>query len=137
MIYDTSNELEKKKYLAQAIYLAEKGFVVDLTRKLEKRTVTQNAYLHAIIPMFAIHTANNLDDTKQLLKRSCPFMHTFDGENIKTKRTRDLDTKQMTDFIEWIRTFASMQGCYIPTADEYKLNRFAIDSEIEKFKEYL
>jgi NAD/NADP transhydrogenase beta subunit len=137
MIYDTSQELEKKKYLAQAIYLAEKGFVVDLTRKLEKRTVTQNSYLHAIIQMFAIHTTNNLDDTKQLLKRACHFMHTFDGENIKTKRTRDLDTKQMTDFIEWIRTFAGMQGCYIPTADEYKLNKFAIDSEIEKFKEYL
>ena len=64
-------------------------------------------------------------------------MHTFDGDNIKTKRTRDLDTKQMTDFIEWIRTFASMQGCYIPTADEYRQNKWAIDSEIEKFKEYL
>jgi hypothetical protein len=64
-------------------------------------------------------------------------MHTFDGENTKTKRTRDLDTKQMTEFIEWIRTFASMQGCYIPTPDEYIQNKFAIDSEIEKFKEYL
>jgi hypothetical protein len=53
------------------------------------------------------------------------------------KQTRKMDTKQLTEFIEWIRTFAGMQGCYIPTPQEYIENRFEIDKSIEQHKEYL
>jgi hypothetical protein len=137
MIYDTSNELEVNKLLSRLDALLSKKCIIELTEKKKTRTLSQNSYLHVCITLFAIESGNHLDDAKQLLKRACHFMHTFDGENTKTKRTRDLDTKQMTEFIEWIRRFASMQGCYIPTPDEYIQNKFAIDSEIEKFKEYL
>lgn len=137
MIYDTSQELEVNKLLSRLDALLSKKCIIELKEKKKSRTVSQNSYLHVCIALFAIETGDNLDDAKQLLKRACHFMHTFDGDKIKTKLTRDLNTKQMTDFIEWIRTFASMQGCYIPTADEYKLNKYAIDIEIEKFKEYL
>lgn len=137
MIYDTSQELEVNKLLSRLDALLSKKCIIELIEKKNNRTVSQNSYLHVCITLFAIESGDNLEDAKQLLKRACHFMHTFDGDKIKTKLTRDLDTKQMTDFIEWIRTFSAMQGNYIPTADEYKLNKFAIDSEIEKFKEYL
>ena len=137
MIYDTSKELEVNKLLSRLDALLSKKCIIELKEKKNNRTISQNSYLHVCISLFAIESGNHLEDMKYLLKKSCPFMHAFDGDNIKTKRTRDLDTKQMTDFIEWIRTFASMQGCYIPTADEYRQNKYAIDSEIEKFKEYL
>lgn len=137
MIYDTNHELHRNRFFTHLDALLSKKCIIELKEKKKARTISQNAYLHVCITLFAIETGNHLEDMKYLLKKSCPFMHRFDGENFKTKRTRDLDTKQMTDFIEWIRTFASMQGCYIPTAEEYKLNSFAIDSEINKFKEYL
>jgi hypothetical protein len=137
MIYDTSKELEVNKLLSRLDALLSKKCIIELTEKKKTRTLSQNSYLHVCIALFAIETGNNLDDMKHELKRSCHFMHTFDGEKFKTVRTRDLDTKGLTDFIDWIRNYASMQGCYIPTPDEYIQNKFAIDSEIEKFKEYL
>lgn len=137
MIYDTSKELEVNKLLSRLDALLSKKCIIELKEKKNNRTISQNSYLHVCITLFAIESGDNLEDAKQLLKRSCHFMHTFDGEKIKTKQTSKLDTKQMTDFIEWIRTFSAMQGNYIPTADEYRENKWAIDSEIEKFKEYL
>jgi hypothetical protein len=137
MIYDTSKELEVNKLLSRLDALLSKKCIIELKEKKKSRTLSQNAYLHVCITLFAIESGDNLEDAKQLLKRACHFMHTFDGDKIKTKQTSKLDTKQMTDFIEWIRTFSAMQGNYIPTADEYIQNKFAIDSEINKFKEYL
>ena len=137
MIYDTSQELEVNKLLSRLDALLSKKCIIELKEKKKERTVSQNAYLHVCITLFAIESGDNLEDAKQLLKRSCHFMHTFDGDKIKTKLTRDLNTQELTDFIEWIRTFSAMQGNYIPTPDEYIQNKFAIDSEINKFKEYL
>jgi HD superfamily phosphodiesterase len=137
MIYDTSKEIEINKLLSRLDALLSKKCIIELKEKKKTRTVSQNAYLHVCITLFAIESGNHIEDAKQLLKRACHFMHTFDGEKIKTKLTRDLNTQELTDFIEWIRTFSAMQGNYIPTADEYRENKFAIDSEIEKNKNYL
>lgn len=137
MIYDTSKEIEVNKLLSRLDALLSKKCIIELKEKKKARTLSQNAYLHVCITLFAIESGNHLEDAKQLLKRACHFMHTFDGDKIKTKLTRDMDSQQLTDFIEWIRTFSAMQGNYIPTPDEYIQNKFTIDSEIEKNKEYL
>jgi hypothetical protein len=64
-------------------------------------------------------------------------MHEWKEDFKVVKQTRQMDTKQLTDFIDWIRTYSSMQGCYIPTSEEYLMNRFEIDKEISKHKEFL
>ena len=64
-------------------------------------------------------------------------MHEWKDDTKIVKQTRKLDTKQLTDFIDWVRTFAGMHGCYIPTPDEYIQNQFDIDREINRHKEYL
>ena len=137
MIYDTSKELEVNKLLSRLDLLLSKKCVIELKEKKKSRTLSQNAYLHVCITLFAIETGNNLDDMKHELKRACHFMHTFDGDKIKTKLTRNMDIKELTEFIDWIRTYASMQGMYIPTPDEYIQNSFEIDKEIAKHKEFL
>jgi len=53
------------------------------------------------------------------------------------KRTRDMNTEELTKFIEWLRNYSSQKGCVIPSAEEYKENQFNIDREISRFKEYL
>ena len=50
----------------------------------------------------------------------------------------DLDSFIMTQFIDYIRTKAAKElNTYIPTSEEYLLNHFAIDKEINRNKEYL
>ena len=53
------------------------------------------------------------------------------------KETRGMDSKELTDFIEWIRNYSAMGGCYIPTSEEYLINKYSIDREIEQNKQHL
>ena len=57
--------------------------------------------------------------------------------SIFLKRTRDLNTKELTDFIEFIIEFCGVQGIYIPTPEEYIINQIEIDKTISKQKQYL
>lgn len=60
----------------------------------------------------------------------------YEKEKTKFLRsTADLDSKEMTEFIDWIRTFSSEQfGAYIPTPDEFLQNEFEIKKQLEHVK---
>ena len=137
MKYDLSKILDINKMFTKIDSMIARGVVVDLTEKKPVRTLSQNSYLHVCITLFAIEFGYNLEDAKHFLKRKCSFMHEGTGDDVRTKLTRSLDTKQLTEFIEWIRTYASKQGCYIPTPEEYITNKLEIDREIDRNKEYL
>lgn len=134
---DLSNNFELKKAETYFNKLKEGRAKIELTKKKEKRTVRQNAYLHVCISLFAIEYGYTLEEAKTLLKRECNFM-TYEKNGSKfLKRTRDLDTEKLTHFIEWIRTYSSKNGYYIPTSEEYITNSFEIDRMIEAQKNYL
>lgn len=137
MKYDLSNTKDLADFRNKETLYREQGKKVELKVIREKRTLSQNAYLHVCITLFAIEFGYTLDESKTHLKRSCHFMRYDKSGETYLKRTRDLNTKELTKFIEWLRTYSAEKGCYIPTADEYKEQQFAIDREISKFKEYL
>ena len=58
-------------------------------------------------------------------------------DNIFLKRTRDLNTKELTDFIEFIITFAAKMFITIPTSEEYLINQIELDRYISQNKEYI
>jgi hypothetical protein len=137
MILDTSKEIDRNKLFSRLDALLKKNSIIELKEIKKKRTLSQNAYLHVCITLFAIEFGYDLENAKYLLKSACPFMHEWRDDFKVVKQTRKMDTKQLTEFIEWLRNFSSMQGCYIPTPEEYYLNQFEIDKEISKHKEYL
>ena len=137
MIYDLNNSLDKNKASIKFTELLESGKVIELTAKTTKRTIKQNSYLHVAITLFAIEVGYNLDEAKTTLKRECLSMRYIKDGSIFLKRTRDLDTKELTDFIEFIIEFCGVQGIYIPTPEEYILNQIEIDKQINSQKQYL
>lgn len=137
MIYDTSKELEVNKLLSRLDALLSKKCIIELKEKKKPRTLSQNAYLHVCITLFAIAFGYDLENAKYLLKSMCPFMHYYKDGVLLVYSTSKQDTKEQTDFIEWIRTKSAKEGHYIASPQEYLDNKYAIDSEIEKFKEYL
>jgi hypothetical protein len=138
MKYDLSKPMELNRFKARLTMLEKSKKVIELKEVKPIRSLSQNAYLHVCIALFGIEFGYHLEDAKQLLKRSCSFMHYLDAEsNMHTVKTRELDTKQLTDFIDYIRTFSSMQGCYIPSPEEYIENRTYIDNAIASNKQYL
>jgi len=143
MKYNLDNEFERNQAKVRLKKLFDERKRVDITEVSPKRTLSQNAYLHVCITLFAIEFGWTREEAKTQLKKLCPFMR-YEKINSKSgnkavfmKQTSMLDKKEMTDFIEWIREFCGKQGCYIPTAEEYKTNSDSIDNIIESNKPHL
>ena len=135
MIYDLKKPLDAKKFKTRLPALKDK--VVELREVKGKRTIDQNSYLHVCITLFGIEFGYTIDEAKTLLKRECQFM-VYEKNNIKfLKRTRDMDTKELSEFTAWIRTYSAIHGCYILSATEYKISRGKIDDEIRANREFL
>ena len=137
MFLDLSKPIENKRFRDYANFLISKEYKVSIQKIIPKITVKQNKYLHVCISIFAIEFGYTLEEAKTLLKRSCDFMRYEKNGNKFLKKTSLLDSGEITKFIEWIRNHAGMNGLYIMTSEEYISNRFEIDREIEKNKQYL
>ena len=117
--------------------MLSKNKVIELKERKTKRTIKQNSYLHVIISLFSINIGYTLEEAKTHLKRHCNFMIYKKGGESFLKSTAVLDTKELTDFIEWIRNYSSENGFYLPSPEEYIENQVYINQEIERHKEYL
>jgi len=135
MKYNRLDEFQENKL--QARLKATKDKMVEFKEVRQKRSVNQNAYLHVCITLYAIEFGYTIEEAKTHLKRNCEFMKYEKKGEIFVKRTRYMDSKELTNFIDWLRTYASQNGCYIPTSEEYLTNRVSIDNQIETNKQYL
>jgi hypothetical protein len=117
--------------------LKDKGAKVELKEIGKNRGLKQNSYLHVCVTLYAINFGNTLEESKTDLKRECSFMRYNKNGNVYLKSTAKLTSKELTDFIEWIRNYSSINGCYIPTSEEYLTNKFEIDRDINQNKQYL
>ena len=138
MIYSTKDPIEKKKAIVYFTLLIDKNKDIEVKAIAKKRGVSNNAYLHVCINLYAIYVGYTMEEAKTVLKRTCSFMM-YEKNGMKfLKRTRDLNDKETCDFTEWIRTHsAQVHGNYIPSPTEYKENRIQIDKEISNNKEFL
>ena len=137
MYYDLSNSYDCEKAKVKLQTMINQKAIIQITKKQKKKSVSNNAYLHVCISLFAIEFGYTLEEAKTLLKRKCEFM-TYDKNGTKfLKLVRKLDDKECADFTTWIRNYSSSNGCYIPTPEEYILNQTNIDKHIYNNKEYL
>jgi hypothetical protein len=142
MKYDLTNSIDANSSRLYLDKLVEEGAKVELKKIRENRTIDQNSYLHAVIGTFAINTGYTMEEAKLVFKRKYrnaypEMVYEKNGEKFLLS-TSIMDTKQISDFIDWIRNYAAIEASiYIPTAEEYKANWFNIDKEINKHKEYL
>ena len=137
MKYDLTSKSDITAFKFKVDYLIEKQKKVNLTSIREARSVKQNSYVHVAITLFAIEYGYTLNEAKTLLKRECTFMYYEKNNMMFLKSTAVLNSKEMTDFIEFIRNYAGQQGLYIPSSEEYLQNKFNIDRQIESNKTFL
>lgn len=137
MKYDTINTYEASQAKTRLEYLILNEKKIEIKEIRKPRGVKHNAYAHVVISLYAIHFGHTLYEAKIDLKRMCPFMtYTKNGKTYLVQTSKQ-DSKESTEFIDWIRTMASQNGLYILTADEYLLNKYGIDKEIDQNKQYL
>lgn len=131
MTFDFSNPSDTEKAYDYLMDLVDKGAKTKITRIKTKRTVSQNSYIHVCLGLICAETGYSMQEAKTVLKREHGLTYKKNG-NVFLKSTADLNTGEMTAFIDWIRNFSLDQlGAYIPTPDEYLQNQFEIDKQLE------
>ena len=136
MKLDLSKQIDLNKAKTRFEQLAEKGSKIELKEIRPTRSLPQNAYLHVCLSLYGIHFGYTLNEAKTDLKRNYGLVYEKEGKKY-LRSTANLDSKDLTEFIEYIRDVAGQNGCYIPTSEEYLQNKFSIDKEIEQNKNYL
>lgn len=137
MKYDLSIQTDLNAIKSKLDYHISKCNKVELKAIRTKRTVQQNKYLHVLFALYGMEIGLTLEESKTLVKRSCPFMTYEKKGNKFLRKTSLLNTEEMTNFIDWFRTWSSQQGIYLPTSEEYITNMLFIDNQIDKMKEFL
>ena len=125
MLYDLSNDYQRKAFLSKSNALLEKGAVVEVTEK-SLRTKSQNAYLHLLIGIVALETGNTLEYAKEVyFKRLCnrdlfvvTMTDSLAGHIELTRSSADLTKAQMSTAIDRFKRWGSENGIYLPDADD-------------------
>lgn len=137
MKYDLNKEHDRIAVQVRLNKLKGDGAMVELTKINPRRTILQNRYIHVLFALFGIEFGYTLDEAKTFLKRECSFM-TYEKAGTKFLRhTSQMQTDELTKFIDWVRTYSAQQGLYLPTPDEYREGQAYIDNQIESHSEYL
>ena len=149
MIYNSSNQLQKKQAIEKLKYFIANEKTFELKAKHRKRSISQNSYLHLILTWFGIETGYAMEEVKQeIFKKHVNSSLFYEGEfegkiqGFKIERwrsTASLDTAEMTLAINRFRNFSSQElGIYLPEPKELALLQ-ELENEISKHsnQEYL
>ena len=137
MKYDLSKYEDVQKSTYRFTKLKESKSIIELTEVKAKRTLKQNKYYQVCASIYAVETGYSLDEAKTHLKRKCSFMRYEKAGELFLKHTRFLTTKELTDFIEWIRNYAGQRGIEIPSPEDYLADRVRIDNYIDECSSFL
>ena len=143
MLYDLSQELDRKRASLRYDYLNGKGAVIELTEHTV-RTSSQNAYLHVLLGVLALEFGESLEYVKQnyykVLVNPSLFVQTKDdrflGETRMLRSSRDLTKEEMTESIDRLKVWAAEQGIYLPDAEDKSLIA-RIEAEMKRNAKYL
>ena len=135
MIFKLPKDIEKFNWHVDKVL--NKECIVEMKEKRPVRTTQQNRYLHALISLYAIEVGNTLREMKTDLKRGCDFMNYEKNGERYTLGSSDLDTKQMTEWITWIKNHAGMNGFWLPSPEEWSKHWPEFENKINEHKRYL
>ena len=142
MIYEPKNPFQKKQALEKINYFLKLGKRFELKAKHDKRSISQNSYLHLILTWFGLETGYTLEEVKQdIFKKHVNPTLFYEGEfegkigGLIIERWRSsasLDTAEMTLAIDRFRDFASKElGIYLPEPKDLAILQ-KMENEISK-----
>jgi hypothetical protein len=143
MIYDLSNEIERKSAITKFKAYLDKNAKVDLKIKHNKRSIKQNAYLHLILSYFGTQTGYTLEEVKQeIFKKIVNKEIFYNGKkgqfNLDSWRSSsDLDSNELTQSIDRFINYAAIEaGISLPVPEDLQHIEY-IEKEVSKHKSYV
>lgn len=146
MKYDLKNKEEEDKAREYFESLVRQRCIVDITRKFNRRTFSQNNYLHLLLSYCALQYGETLEYFKQVIWKQIINRDIFEDQyvnringDIRTewRSSADLDSKQMTLAIDRLLSWAPKElGIQLPTPNDTEYLRL-VENEIERNRKYL
>lgn len=94
---------------------------IELRKRRTKRTLKQNAYLHAAIKPFADHCGYTVEELKLALLGECFGYHQVNGVTLPVKlHTSELSTQEFVEITELLIQRAAEQDVLILYPEEFK-----------------
>lgn len=145
MIYDLSNPLHRKQFVARANKMLERHCTNAVLVDESKRTYNQNAYLHVLIRLMALNTgvkegyAKNVY-FKQLANPDLFIQESEDpiaGKVTTLRSSSELTIEEMSQAISNFRHWAEDNGFYLPDAtfDDGERAVFKTEADEQAFKQ--
>lgn len=145
MLYNLDIPAHREQFKNRCNVLYTKRAIVDLRKpNPPKRSLNQNSYVHKILSLFAAELGYRLEEIKLYCKLNlAPDLFPVTHKNVMgydvthVRSSAELDTREMTDWIDRIRNCAQEQGIYLPTPDDYTRDWAAVDRQIAAAENYL
>ena len=131
MNLDFRNTADVKKaqvYLDKLINDQSKAELIKINKK---RTNSQNRYLHALFQLWGSFFGYTLDESKMVIKMALGYTYEK-SDHIFLSKTSEMDTKQLSEFVDKFRNWSASEGCWLPSADDFKLRYVDYMREIER-----
>lgn len=124
MKLDLDNDIDRSRANSYMEKLMNQRAFVDLKKVNPKRSLDQNSYLHACFGLMSKHTGFTIEEMKTIAKRRFGSFMIYSKDDQKfCQSSAKLDTKQMTEWIDWLRLYSMDEvGVYLPTPEEYRTN---------------
>jgi len=127
--------LHKADHLKRAeVYfdkLVEQGAKIELKKIPQKRTLSQNAYLHVLFTLWGGEYGYTVEEAKIVVKRALNYTYEKSGQTFLV-HTSEMNTSELTEFIDRFRNFSANEGYYLPSADEIGDNYADYAFEIDR-----
>ena len=115
----------------------EKGWTIKLEKVRQPRTLNQNRYYWALLTIYGIETGNTPEEMHVDLKRAYGLYYTKDNGRKYLKSTSTLNTKEFTDYLEYIKNHAGKNSVHLPSADYLRQNWMAYEQYINENKHHI
>ena len=133
MILDLSDNVDHMKAKVYFEKLLHEQCAVEIKKIHKKRTNKQNRYLHALFVLYGGEWGLSLDEAKTVVKRELKYTYQKHGQWF-LRKTSEMNTKELTEFIEKFRNMAAAQGFYLPSAEEMNENYVEMMKEVARIE---
>lgn len=130
MDFKIRTEADKKtvcEYLSK-LDISQRKYAVKVTKKAEKRTLSQNRLYYLWLNCISAETGNDVEDLHEYFKLKFIGIHSriIYGENVvRTYSTTDLNTEQFTAYLDKVQRWANVeQGIILPNPDDMYWEQF-------------
>jgi len=132
---DLSKPLDRLRFINSIRKALKGGWKVEFKKYRGNKTIPQLKYYRKVLAIYGGHFGSSPDESARDLKEMFGLAYRKGGFWYIVS-VADMNTKQLSDFINKIRRHSMEQGKYIELPEEYLTNQFQIDKDLEINENY-